>query len=57
MCPPWFLIIIQFLIEILEDDLIEPLDNVDPAVDNEDDTCQEDLGNINIASSENISRF
>ena len=42
---------------ILEDNLIEPLDNVDPAVDNEDDTCQEDLGNINIASSENVSRF
>ena len=37
--------------------MIEPLDNVDPAVDNEDDTCQEDLGNINITSSENISRF
>ena len=37
-----------------EDDLSEPLDDVDQAVDNAD---EDDLENINITCSENISRF
>ena len=37
-----------------EDDLNEPLDDVDQAVDNAD---EDDLENINITCSENISRF
>ena len=36
-----------------EDNLIEPLDDVDQAVDNADD---DDLENIKITCSENISR-
>ena len=34
--------------------MFEPLDNVDPAVDNEDDTSQEDLGNLELESHTKI---
>ena len=37
-----------------EDNLIEPLDDVDQAVDN---AAEDDLENISITCSENISRF